>query len=194
MLLSGATNATIADNPASIHIAGAWSEVVNILALAPFAFYRQSLISMRILLEDVLAFSYYQSHPVEFATSCTDPDYWISKKKMLEFHQRHTWKGKIDVERLGIVADFNRLYSTLSQVIHAQSTANVSIAQSFESFSYDTNQVDRVCSIAENTDDAVSVFLSSVFWGLFPEFPPESQKIIIGGWPSTKVRGLQLRP
>ena len=38
------------ENQARIHLFGVRSEVVNILALLPFYFYRQSLISLRIIL------------------------------------------------------------------------------------------------------------------------------------------------
>ncbi|UCC81256.1 MAG: hypothetical protein JSW64_07840 [Candidatus Zixiibacteriota bacterium] len=181
-------------NEARIFLAGAWSEVVNILALVPLHFYRQSIISMRIILDQILAWSYYESHPVEFNTSKNNPEYWVGKEKIYEFLRIHFWSGKIEYIKLGIWSEINRLYSELSYFIHASSIAHMSLVESFESYKKDDQKIDEVIRLAKKTDEAVAAFLSSIYQDAFCQFTPELQNAILKYWNKNKIRNLGLSP
>lgn len=179
-------------NPARIHLAGAWSEVVNILALVPLCFYRQSIISMRTILDEVLAWSYYESHPVEFRTSIRDPGYWVGKDYIYEFHRTHSWGKNVQVEGLGLWSNINGLYKELSRFIHAQTHAHMSLVESFDGFVKDIKKIREVIKIAQQTDEAVAKLLGSLYQDDFMQFSPQLQRAIVKGWSKKVINGLDL--
>ena len=181
------------ENPARIHLAGVRSEVVNILALLPFYFYRQSLICLRIILDEVLAFSYFESHPKEFKTLLSDSDFYISKKNIYEFHKVHSW-GNINLEQLHVWGGIESQYKELSRIIHAQTPNHISITTSFHSFKYEKKELDSVIQMVEKNDEAISVFFASIYHEEFNEFTDDFKKTIIKSWDRQFIKNIGLRP
>jgi hypothetical protein len=182
-----------ADNPAQIHLAGVRSEVVNILALSPLHFYRQSVICLRIILDEVLAFSYFESHPREFATLLRDPDFYVSKKAIFEFHKAHSWRNIVPQE-IDVRSQIELQYRDLSRIIHAQTPKCISLTTSFDSFAYSESETDSVVQMAEKNDEAVAIFLSSVYRDAFNEFTKEFKRSIIKSWSGQLTKALGLTP
>lgn len=179
-------------NPAKIHLAGAWSEIVNILALVPLCFYRPSIISLRVVLDEILAWSFYESHPVEFRTSLKDTSYFVRKSEVHDFHKTHSWQEDIALEKLGIWSNMNGLYSELSRYIHAQTIETMSLAESFADIVVDDEKVAVVISLARKTDETIAKFLGSLYQDAFTQFQPELQAEIITGWDKNVIGGLGL--
>jgi hypothetical protein len=181
------------ETQARIHLSGIRSEVVNVLALVPFYFYRQSLICLRIILDEVLAFSYFESHPKEFKTLLRDPDFYVSKKNIYEFHKIHSWDN-INSEQLSAWSRIESQYRELSRIIHAQTPEYISLTTSFQSFKYSEDKMDSVLQMAKKNDEAVSIFFASIYRDEFNEFRPEFKKAIIKSWDSQFIKDIGLRP
>lgn len=180
-------------NSARIHLLGAASEIVNILALVPFHFYRQGIISLRIILDEVLAFSYFESHPKEFKTLICDADFYISKTYIHDFHRKHSW-SRIDNVKLDVWNGIESQYKELSRIIHAQTPEQISLATSFQSFSHSKAQMNLLIDSARKNDEAVAIFLASIYQNEFNEFTHEFKKAIIKGWKREFIKEIGLRP
>lgn len=179
-------------NPARLHLVSAWGEVINILALVPLCFYRQSYNSMRLLIEEILAWSFFESHPIEFKTSIKSSDYWVGREEIFKFHKQHTWQNYRNIEKMGIWANINRLYSQLSRYMHAQTFTGDAMVNSFESFKYDAQKVKDLIKLAAELDNSLSKYLGSMYQDAFSQFPPDYQKTIISGWSKNIIADLDL--
>ena len=177
------------ENPARIHLDGVRSEVVNILALLPFYFYRQSLICLRIILDEVLAFSYFESHPKEFKTLLRDPNFYVSKKNICEFHKVHSWDN-INSKQIDVGSQIELQYRELSRVIHAQTPEYISLTTSFQSFKYSKDKMNSVFQMAKKNDEAVSIFFALIYQDEFNEFIPEFKNAIIKSWNSQFIKDI----
>jgi len=183
-----------ANNPARVFLGGLWSEVVNILALVPLCFYRQSLIIMRIMLDHALAFSFYESHSKEFRTASQKQDFWMSRERIHEFHKLHSWDPRLQIESLGVWSNFNALYSDLSRFIHAQGPKKMSLVSCVDDIKPDAEDLKRVCCMAQRTDHVIGMFFASLYQDAFKEFTPDLQRTILKGWNAEITCGLRLSP
>lgn len=109
-----------AGNPAVSFLAAAQAESHHVAALIPLALYKPAAASMRAAFESVMYYTYFRTHLAELATLVADPDYYIDKATLLEFHKLHTPQFKARQDAWGLVGQVNRWYSRTSAVIHGQ--------------------------------------------------------------------------
>lgn len=149
---------------------------------------------MRIAIDNVLAWTYYESHPVEFRTSMKNPSYWVTIEDIHQFHIRHSWDERIRIAELGVWSDIKGLYSELSAYVHGQNANTMSLLESFSSFTLDDQQLEDVVRIGARMDEAIAKLLASLYQETFSQFPPDIQKEICKTWNRDLLQGLDLRP
>lgn len=92
----------------------------HVAALTALALYKPAAGSMRAVLETALYYSYFRTHISELSTLVREPEYFVSKNDLLEFHKTHTPDFKRLQNMLGLVTRLNKWYSSVSAIIHGQ--------------------------------------------------------------------------
>lgn len=82
--------------------------------------YKPAASSMRASVENALYFSYFHSHYSELKTLIRDENFYISKSKVLEFHNTHTPFFKKRQADIGFIAELDAWYSEISAIVHGQ--------------------------------------------------------------------------
>jgi hypothetical protein len=75
---------------------------------------------MRAAVENALYFSYFCDHEVELKTLVRDKGFYLSKKKIIDYHLLHTPDFKEKQESLGLSSELESWYSEISAIIHGQ--------------------------------------------------------------------------
>jgi hypothetical protein len=107
-------------NPALVFVREMQSQAQCAATLLALAMYKAAAAAMRAMFESALYYTYFRSHHVELQTLVRDPQYYIDKKIIVQFHNAHTPDFKKKQEALGFVSTLDKWYSTISAVIHGQ--------------------------------------------------------------------------
>ncbi|MBP1097475.1 hypothetical protein [Bradyrhizobium diazoefficiens] len=92
----------------------------HVAVLMALALYKPAAACMRTMLETGLYYSYFRTHQSELATLVRDPEYFVDKKALLEYHKNHT-PNFVELQRkLGVVSRLETWYSRVSAVVHGQ--------------------------------------------------------------------------
>lgn len=92
----------------------------HVAVLMALALYKPAAGCMRTMVETGLYYTYFRTHPTELATLVRDPEYFIDKKELLEYHKDHT-PDFVELQRkLGVVSRLETWYSRVSAVVHGQ--------------------------------------------------------------------------
>lgn len=76
--------------------------------------------AMRAAVENALYFSYFRAHDVELETLLRDPKYYLSKKRILDFHLQHTPDFSQRSAKVGFSDRLDNWYSKISAIVHGQ--------------------------------------------------------------------------
>jgi hypothetical protein len=154
----------------------------HVAALTALALYKPSAAAMRAMMETALYYSYFRSHPSELATLVRDPDFFISKADVLEYHKRHTPDfGKLQ-QRLGLVSGISKWYGFVSSVVHGQIPGKWSDHRSLAEIKYRKPTVEVVARTFREGEELVHrLFLCTVGRELWDTFStPAKQHLILG--------------
>ena len=91
-----------------------------VACLMSLALYKPAAASMRAIVDCVLQYSYFRSHPTELATLARGPDYFVDKKSIVDYHRNHTPEFIDKQHRLGLISRLDSWYSETSAIIHGQ--------------------------------------------------------------------------
>lgn len=107
-------------NPALVFVREMQAQAQCAATLIALAMYKSAAGAMRAMFESGLYYSYFRSHHLELKTLVRDPQYYIDKKIIIQFHNAHTPGFKAKQEALGFVSTLDKWYSSISGVIHGQ--------------------------------------------------------------------------
>jgi hypothetical protein len=82
--------------------------------------YKPAASSMRASLENALYYSYFCSHASELRTLVRDDKFYISKAKIVDYHNTHTVKFRERQAAVGFSSELESWYSEISAIIHGQ--------------------------------------------------------------------------
>ncbi len=181
-------------NPANFFLAGAYSEIIYICALIPFCFYRSAYMSLRAVIDEVLAYSYYMSHPVELRTAVRKEGVYLTRADFWTYHEQHTPDFGRLANETGIATDCGQVYADLSKTIHAQVPDHVCTITSFADIRFNLNAVKGFLQMQERTCRMLGVFALIVFREFFRDLSVEAKGTVLKGIPGDVVRGIGVRP
>ena len=107
-------------NPALSFLQEMKASLFFIPACFAVGLYKPAASSMRSAVENALYFSYFCDHAVELQTLVRDKSFYISKKKIVEYHLLHTPFFKDKQEAIGLSSELESWYSEISAIIHGQ--------------------------------------------------------------------------
>lgn len=159
----------------------------DIAALLASAFYVPAAGAMRSACETAMYYSYFRSHPAELTTLAASPEYYISKKEILEFHKQHSPKYSKHARDFGLPGRLDKWYSRVSAVIHGQLPGAWGRRLSLK----DTKHEPKVLAVAvetfaEGVEAIHSFLLLTVGADLWGRFHQESKKALLKGLPAPK--------
>lgn len=106
--------------PAISFLAEAQIQSHYIATLIPLAMYKSAAAAMRTIVESVLYYTYFRTHPVELASLVRVDDYHATKGEILDYHKMHSVHFPARQQAWGAVSLLNSWYSKISAVIHGQ--------------------------------------------------------------------------
>jgi hypothetical protein len=92
----------------------------SVAALSGLALYKPAAAAMRTVFETALYYTYFRVHPSELATLTRDPDYFLQKSDLLEYHKTHTPGFNYCQSRFSLIQNINKWYRYVSSVTHGQ--------------------------------------------------------------------------
>jgi hypothetical protein len=108
------------DNPALPFLQEMKASLFYVPACFALGLYKPAASSMRASVENALYFSYFCEHPAELKTLVRDEAYYISKSRIIEYHQTHTPSFKLKQTALGFIGELESWYSEISAIVHGQ--------------------------------------------------------------------------
>ena len=153
-------------------------------SLASLALYRPAASSLRTVLESSLYYSYFRSHPKELESLARNPDYYLTKQDVLDFHNNHTAAFKQIQSSTGLSSKLNAWYSKTSAIIHGQIpgawTAHTALAE----ISHKDKMPELVVDSFEECEEIVHLFLlSTVAQDLWIDFSSQAKESLLKGIP-----------
>ena len=108
------------DNPALPFLQEMKASLFYVPACFGLGLYKPAASSMRAAVENALYFSYFITHASELHTLLADSAYYLSKAKILEYHNLHTPDFKKKQRPLGFTSELEAWYSEISAIVHGQ--------------------------------------------------------------------------
>lgn len=181
-------------NPANFLLAGAYSEIIYICALVPFCLYRSAYMSLRSVIDELLGYSYYMTHPVELRTAVRKEGFYLTKENFWSYHMEHTPDfGKLATET-GIATECVQIYADLSKTIHAQVPDHVCTITSFSDIQFNLQAVKEFLKMQDRTCRMLRIFSLIVFREFFRDLSMDAKKTVLKGIPKDFVRKIGVRP
>lgn len=135
------TNSSIATLQRGCHLVSVWNfelgfqnienpalpflqEMKASLFYAPACFslglYKPAASSMRAAVENALYYSYFCHHTIELSTLLRDNDFYITKSKIIDYHNIHSPSFKARQRLIGFTSELEAWYSKISAIVHGQ--------------------------------------------------------------------------
>lgn len=92
----------------------------DVAALLASAFYVPAAAAMRTACETALYYTYFRNHAAELTTLAMQPEYFISKAEVLDFHKQHSPHYRRVGRDFGFPGVLDTWYSRVSAIVHGQ--------------------------------------------------------------------------
>jgi hypothetical protein len=154
----------------------------HVAVLSGLALYKCAAGSMRTMVETALYFTYFRTHPSELATLVRDPDYYVTKSDLVEYHKEHT-RDFVDLQKhFALLTRLQAWYGIVSAVIHGQVPGKWTQATSLSEIHYIGPTLRLVTdTFAEGSELVHNLFLCTVGRELWDHFSPTAKGTLIAG-------------
>jgi hypothetical protein len=161
--------------------------------LIGLALYKPAAASMRTVLECALYHGYFRVHIAELATLVRDDKYYVSKKEIIDFFNKHQ-PGFIAVQsKLGFVSHLEAWYSKASAIVHGQIPGAWSKGKGISEFVPDELLAENAILHFEELVMLVQdLFLCTIAQEHWSNFSTEAKKFILKGMPGETKTLLKL--
>ena len=148
----------------SVLVAAAHSKLIEIWILIPLGLIHSSYGSLRTAVDICTSYTFYYSHPVEWAAVCEGRASWQSRSAVVDWHIRHTpfWRELNDA--FGLSDRLHRNYRDLSSYVHGVPTEGLPTLRGIERITIPEQEVDKFVQTATKTDFDISLLFLSVFY------------------------------
>ncbi len=151
-------------------------------ALLGLALYKPSAAAMRSLVESALYYTFFRQHPAELATLVREPDYFLQKSDVMEFHTLHTAHFKERAQKLGLVTRLNAWYRGVSAVVHGQIPGSWVGHTSLAQIAHDEPVLRQAIDMLEEGEYLVhALFLCTIAQELWGDFTLPAKKELLKG-------------
>lgn len=92
----------------------------HVTALVALSLYKPAAARIRSVFECALYYTYFRTHPSELQTLIRDPEYFVDKQELIDYHKKHSARFTDVQQSLGLVSQQKKWYSKTSAVVHGQ--------------------------------------------------------------------------
>ena len=154
----------------------------HVAAASALPLYKSAAGAMREMLESALYYSYFRTHPCELATLIRNPDFYISKAELLDYHKSHTPDFTDLQQQLGLVTRLNKWYKLTSSIIHGQIPGAWTQHKSLADIKYADATLNLVAKTYSEGEELIHhLFLCTVGRLLWDTFSPSAKKVLAAG-------------
>jgi hypothetical protein len=180
-------------NPALCFIREAQIAAHQCSALIGLCLYKAAATSARTMVETLLYYTYFRTHPSELTTLVRVEKYYVSKSEILEYHRMHTPKFMELQEIFGLLGNLEAWYSKVSAVIHGQIPGawNAHSALREIGFSKDTHELAVECFVSGEVIFH-QIMLCTCGKQIWAGFTPFAKTFLLKGIPGDKKTSLSL--
>ena len=163
------------------------------IALGALAMYRPSASAMRALVENVLKYSYFRTHPSELATLGRETGYYVERNDIMEYHAQHTLHFSTCQEAFGLTSLLNTWYKDISGIVHGQIPGRWISGTSLNNIKHDTQYLHAlVTKFEEGETLAHYILLCTVARDLWSGVSHDAKKALLRGLTGDQKKSLRL--
>ena len=172
------------ENPARPFLAEMQRASHDVAILVATALYVPAATAMRSALETALYYSYFRSHSAELTTLATLPNFYLSKKEILDYHKIHSPFYREYARDFGYPTRLEEWYSRISAIIHGQIPGTWGRRLAIAEMAHDDSVMqDSVISFTDGVDVIHRLFLLTAGAELWGAFHHESKRALSAGIP-----------
>lgn len=161
--------------------AAAHSKYIELLSLIPFGFEHSSYVCLRTIIDAIIGFTYYRSHPVEWIAVRERGTDWVSRSEILAFHAKYSLGFREFNETFGLIDRMNNTYRELSAYVHCIPPTGVPTITNLKNQAIDENRVDEFLSLFSRAMYELNLLLLFIYWRDLKEMSAPDYKVIIKG-------------
>ncbi|WP_290600302.1 hypothetical protein [Janthinobacterium sp.] len=169
-------------NPAISFVRAMQISSHHAVATMGLAMYKASAASIRGIVENVLYYTYFRTHPAELASLVRDANYYVSKGEILSFHKTHSPDFMKLQNKFGLLSRIENWYSAISAIVHGQIpgvwTDQKGIADTKPNISTLKMAVKEFCEGEKIVHDLLLITIGKENWDAFSH---TSKKILLSG-------------
>ncbi len=165
----------------------------HVAALLGLALYKPAAGAMRTAVETALYYSYFRTHPSELATLARDPDFYLSKSEVVDYHKIHTPGFKDLQGQLGVASGLSAWYSKVSAVLHGQVPGIWVTHKSMSEIKFDKPTLHAAVSTFLEGEELIHrFFLCTVGRQLWGSVSTSAKKVLLKGLSGSLKTSLRL--
>jgi hypothetical protein len=165
----------------------------HVAALLGLALYKPAAGAMRTAVETALYYSYFRTHPSELTTLARDPNFYVSKNDILDYHKAHTPGFKDLQAQLGVASGLSVWYSKVSNVLHGQVPGTWVTHKSMAEIKFDQRTLHAAVSTFLEGEELIHrFFLCTVARQLWGSVSTSAKQVLLKGLSGTLKTTLHL--
>ena len=173
---------------ARVLLAAAHSKAVEIWVLIPFGLEHSAYASLRSLMDAVVAYTYYHTHPVEWAAVCHNDAQWESRTDVVAFHIRFTPRFREFNKEFGLGNRMSQDYRQLSRFVHCIAPHGLPSLTKLGRHTIPSQRLESFLDLAERTCSLLNLLLIAVFHEHLSEMAGEDYRVVMKAVPAGKLR------
>ncbi len=147
----------------SVLLAAAHSKLIEIWILLPLGLIHSSYTSLRTFVDICTSYTFYCSHPNEWAAVSEDRANWESRSDVVKWHIRYTPQFKEVNNAFGLSKQLEDGYRELSSYVHGIPVDGLPKLRGIERANLSDEDMKQFVQVATATDNAINMLFLTVF-------------------------------
>ena len=127
--------------------------------LIALGLYKPAASVMRVMFESALYYTYFRTHPVELHTLVRDPDFFLDKATILQFHKKHSIDFVRKQEAFGLLSRVSTWYGNISATIHGQLPGKWTTHKRLQDIAFEETICREVVEALEEGEQLIHILL-----------------------------------
>ena len=147
----------------SIMLSAAHSKIIEIWALIPMGLIHPAYTALRTIVDICTSYTYYTTHPIEWAAVCDGKADWESRGGIVKWHIQYTPSFSEINKVFGLGASLDEDYRDLSSFVHGIPLRGLPTLSAIERTHISDQDLQRFIQLADKTISHLNLMFISVF-------------------------------
>ena len=148
----------------SVLLAAAHSKIIEIWILIPLGLLHSSYSALRTAIDISTSYTFYSSHPIEWAAVSEDRAGWESRSNIVNWHIRYTPTSREINKAFGLVEALDKDYQKLSSYVHGIPMAGLPTLKGIDRNAITDTEIKQLTEIGQKVDSNLNLLFLSVFY------------------------------